>query len=206
MLFSDPSRTDPGSIVAWHKVCESGIDRELLEAKHAVIHARPLGTSAAEVITPHSTLNQIDAYFASSKREIEIAAILTLIASMEARIRLDAAFRSNNSSANGFLGGRLKILLAKSQRTWQVPLYERGILDEWKLAGNALGTPGLAMTIGSFSDLLKIRHWTAHGRYWLLKTNLEVTTSIQASNTILNLEKQMNQFCAASGWAPFPSR
>jgi hypothetical protein len=62
------------------------------------------------------------------------------------------------------------------------------------------------MTIGSFSDLLKIRHWTAHGRYWLLKTNLEVTTSIQASNTILNLEKQMNQFCAASGWAPFPSR
>jgi hypothetical protein len=205
VLFTDPIRTHASQIKQWHGACEVSLNTELGITTRAVIQSHPVKPEIATAVGDGSSLKEIDAYFQSSKREIELAAIFTIIANMEARIRIDAMTRQQNLAANGILGGRLKIIHAKAKKPWQVPLYENGILDAWKLAARSLGDHDVAAAVGRLSELLKFRHWTAHGRYWLLKRNVADVTSGEASAIVQHIALALDGFCHRHRWPSFPA-
>jgi hypothetical protein len=79
------------------------------------------------------------------------------------------------------LSGRLLILFKeeKTKQLWKVPLYESDILEAWKwyiqigLSISSSEKDRLIGKIGKFKELLRIRHWVAHGRYWPLQLNIK---------------------------------
>jgi hypothetical protein len=205
VLFSNPAGTPAQRITQWHGVCDASLEAELDGARFALAQSIPFKAAIACALPIGSSLENVEAYFRSSKKEIEIAAILTIVANMEARVRLDAANRSKTPHANGLIGGRLRQLHDKARKTWQIPLYENGILDAWKMAAAAVAYPSLAIATGRFSALLQIRHWAAHGRYWALKRSIDSVTSAEASATVVQLANELDAFCRHQGWPPFPS-
>jgi len=94
-----------------------------------------------------------------TRQELDSQVTMALIASFEAIIRLN--FR-------GRISRRLKDPTSKRlrglARAWRPGEAHKAsleqILDIWKQA------VGNAQTIGRFKQLLKFRHWLAHGRYW----------------------------------------
>lgn len=205
MLFSNPSSSQTQQILRWHGVCECSLDTELHLAKAALLRVAPISQAVAAAVPAGCSCSDLDAYFNSSKKEIEISAILSIVANNEALVRKDARSRSDASHASGALGGRLRLIHEAVQRDWQVPLYRHGILDAWKSSANEAGDSTLVAAIGRFHELLAFRHWVAHGRYWLLKQNVAYVTSAQASSVVEKLQSALQDFCDRQGWPPFPS-
>ena len=159
MLFDKPRELAPGDVLRWLNVCNSGVALEEENVR------RPLAEGGGKA--------RVGAYFSACRRELQLAAVFTLIAAAEGRIRLDAQTRSQQMADS--LSRRLTVLRAKVRFPWQVPLYDHGIIDAWKMYIGSLATipqperVRLLTDIGQLSNLLAIRHWVAHGRYWSLQ-------------------------------------
>jgi hypothetical protein len=179
MLFDDPATLEPDKVVDWFDLCSAGLAREEQEVY------RLLGTEPElaqppfllEVLRVGTSREEIREYFMACRLELELAAVLTLTAAAEARIRLDAAVRARHNK--GDLAQRLSVLRSNARTEWRIPLYEDGIVDAWKRYIGSLtdllrvDRARLLTAIGRFKNLLDIRHWVAHGRYWELRRGIE---------------------------------
>ncbi len=121
------------------------------------------------------TPDNIRAYFERAVHEVELAAILYMVAYAEARIREDFLYRVSaaNKSSGDLLVSAMENLRKKYDKIWQIPLFENGILDQWKVLiqrshqdGQLFNASQCVNRIGAFKNPLRLRHWIAHGRYW----------------------------------------
>jgi len=125
------------------------------------------------------------------RQELELAAVLTLTAAAEARIRLDAVRRMETNKDD--LARRLSLLRANARMERLIPLYKDGIVDAWKTYIESLtdllrvDRARLLTSIGRFKNLLAIRHWVAHGRYWELQRGIEQFPPTDAADMISDL-------------------
>lgn len=93
--------------------------------------------------------------------EVQKDACLNLLASIEARFRLDYAIRCEERYKDDI---SRKFREAFAEKQYQIPL-EDGILDEWR------DMPEIASTIiSNVKGAFKYRHWLAHGRFWTYKS------------------------------------
>ncbi|MET3431687.1 hypothetical protein ABIC71_001165 [Herbaspirillum seropedicae] len=167
MLFSDPSGFFPEDILDWLSVCIDGLYKERSSVLDAVKKAKTEGAAVPPTFLG-MTPDEVQDYFRSAERELEIAAVLALIASAEARIRLDSRTRLKGADS---LARSLRKLFDESTSEWSVALYQYGICDAWK---DYISQTGFSNSdkdryrgrIGAFKELLSVRHWVAHGRYW----------------------------------------
>jgi hypothetical protein len=169
MLFDQPATLEPEDILAWYDLCSAGLERERLHAQGLLVLEEALPSYLNHVLALGATQTEIDEYFISCQEELDLAAVLTLTASAEARLRLDAAERSRRKTDE--LAKRLAVLSANADAEWRVPLYEGGIADAWKTYVVTVGLPEsernqIVSAIGRFKEILALRHWVAHGRYW----------------------------------------
>lgn len=95
-------------------------------------------------------------------REIEKDACLNLLASIEAKFRLDYIIRCKNKHKDEISREFRSKYLKKGTRI----SLEKEILDTWKKSQLA-PTAIISNLIGAF----KYRHWLAHGRYWVFRDN-----------------------------------
>ena len=139
---------------------------------------------------------------------MDLSAILTLIAGAEARIRLDARQRMKGS---GPLAMKLAFLSGNARSEWGIPLYENGIMDAWKDQVSLLSLSGLPQAdrdrfltnIGRFKEVLTVRHWVAHGRYWELKRNIGSYPPATVARMVTSLYVALRDVASYGGLAAF---
>lgn len=121
-------------------------------------------------------MEEVNLHFDSCQEELDLSAILTMIAGAEARIRGDAELRAHQFKDP--LAGRLYVLFTQTKTAWTIPFYEGGLLEAWKqfIHQANLSSADRDQTlsaIGGLKEILPIRHWVAHGRYWNLKRDIK---------------------------------
>ncbi|WP_165224202.1 hypothetical protein [Aquisphaera insulae] len=109
------------------------------------------------------TLDDLESYIESLRKEVDWLTVFNFVASVEASIRMDFDRR---------ITARRKDPLSRSYRKWlkglsprkkkRLSLDEGGILEIVKVHADR----GLRALIGSFRECLPARHWVGHGRYW----------------------------------------
>jgi hypothetical protein len=176
MLFDQPETLAPGNVLDWHALCTAGLDQERRTVRERLLTQSPIPEYLSAVFPVGTESDEIDSYFASCRQELDLSVVLTLIAAAEGRIRLDARRRVNANAHAGSdqLAGRLKLLFSGADNDWAVPLYESGIMEAWKEYTATLPSipeqdkDRIRTCIGRLKDMLRVRHWVAHGRYWKL--------------------------------------
>lgn len=146
--------------VSWFETCRDALARE-----HQVI--RQAAGTGAQVPERYLnlTVDELDDLIQHDQEELVLATIVTIVASTEARLRVDAARRKN--IAGDHVGVRLTRLIASAREEWMVPYRDEGLLDAWRDGLRDLrGTESEINAIGHFKPLINIRHWIAHGRYF----------------------------------------
>lgn len=205
MLFDKPEKLLSSDVLNWHVLCTEALRREKQETILRVATGTPLPLPLSGVFQAGTTLKEIDEYFSSSIEEIDLSVLLFLVAATEARLRKDALNRSKETGNS--LSTRLARLYAGAAHAWQVPLYDCGIINEWKLYANSIDTTVLSQLyksrilndIGEFKALLDIRHWAAHGRYWQLKRNIKSYPPAMAAKKIQAIIDALNELTKLGG-------
>lgn len=193
MLFDAPASLEPGDVLNWFGLCRAGLVREEQEA-YRLLGADielPQPSFVLDVVGVGASREEIGEYFMACRRELELTAVLTLTAAAEARIRLDAALRMETNKDD--LAQRLRLLRSNARTEWRIPLYEDGIVDAWKTYIGSLtdllkvDRARMLTSIGRFRNLLDIRHWVAHGRYWELQRGIEHYPPADAADMVSEL-------------------
>ena len=102
------------------------------------------------------TGSELDRAFEEMSKELGLQVALTLVAAVEALLMLDYQKRMED----GIKDALYSRMLIRWQKPTRATLDE--ILEAWKEA-----YPGTGDVIGRFKQVVDLRHWMAHGRYWL---------------------------------------
>jgi hypothetical protein len=209
MLFDEPASLEPGDVLNWFNMCSAGLAREEQEA-YRLLGAEPelrQATVVLDALGVGSSRQDIREYFLACGQELELAAVLALTAAAEARIRLDAAVRMQENQDD--LAQRLRLLRSNARTEWRIPLYEYGIVDAWKTYIGSLtdllrlDRARLLTAIGRFRNLLEIRHWVAHGRYWELQRGIEHYPPAKAADIVGELYEALRKAADHRGLISF---
>jgi hypothetical protein len=96
--------------------------------------------------------------FMQCEKELDYITCLQLLSAIEAILRLDFLGRVNKPRPNSKLDQAFQDIF--KIKAFQVNL-EEDILDNWKAH-----KPACVDEIGQLKQILRFRHWLAHGRYW----------------------------------------
>lgn len=205
MLFTPVSLLEPDIVLTWFDVCCEGLRRQEDEASRCLSARLEFPQPLLTVFPVGASQDAVADYFQSSKEELALAAIFTLIAAAEARIRDDAALRKGGTDV---LAQRLKFLLTSVSTEWKVPLYEGGIIGAWKAYIQTLTDLGperarILSAIGRFKNLLNIRHWVAHGRNWNPVWDIEQYSPARTAEIIADFFNMLRQVASHRGLMEF---
>lgn len=207
MLFDSPADLAPESVLRWLELCAAGLVREKAEADRRLAAGLPLPAALNDELGLGASQAEIAEHFDACRRELELAAILTMTAAAEARIRVDAISRTETGSDD--LAERLKLLRANARIDWSIALYDDGIIEAWKRYIASLkplpdtDRARLLAAIGRFKNLLTIRHWVAHGRYWKLRWSPEHFHPIDVADIVTQLYEAFQEIAAFGKLIPF---
>lgn len=125
---------------------------------HAVFHTHPQG--------PFEAMNAVefDEALRRMRAEVDRQAVLALVASSEAWLRLNFSRRVQKRKPRDAVTERFRVL--KREHGKKVAL--DAILDGWNFADDPP-----RQIIGQYKQLLQHRHWLAHGRYWTDKSGID---------------------------------
>lgn len=208
MLFDQPERLEPDEVLNWRALCTSGLERERANVCTCLLGSSPIPAYLVDALQG-ATSNGVDSYFTSCNQELDLSAVLTLIAAAEARIRLDAKRRTQASAGTNVLTGRLSLLFSMAGDDRAVPLYERGIMEAWKdytatlSAISAQDQDRIRTCIGGLKDVLRVRHWVAHGRYWELRGGIGRYPPANVGKVVTSLYKALREAATCGGLMTF---
>jgi len=107
------------------------------------------------------------------------------------------------------LTGRLSLLFSMAGDDRAVPLYERGIMEAWKdytatlSAISAQDQDRIRTCIGGLKDVLRVRHWVAHGRYWELRGGIGRYPPANVGKVVTSLYKALREAATCGGLMTF---
>jgi hypothetical protein len=179
LLFHTPRTLATREVLDWYELLSSGLS-EKQKGAHLLFASRfSFPSYLGRPLVGVRSKNAIDLHFEACQKELEISTSLILIAAAEARIRADALDRKLDGSP---LGMRLSIIyLPHATEPWKVPIYDGGIMDEWKWFINSSGIFSLPEkvrmlgAIGEFSRIWTFRNWVAHGRGWNFEKKMPIS-------------------------------
>jgi hypothetical protein len=206
MLFDRPDTLKPDAVINWHALCTIILDQELRRVRTNMLNGLNVEPYLRDTLPVGSGPQDADAYFKACKQEIDLSAVITLVAAAEARIRLDVKQRCKSS---GDLAARLSLLTNSVNHEYQIPLYENGIMDAWKDCVGSLSNVSqkdrdrLLTGIGGFKSLLPVRHWVAHGRYWKLRRGAERYPPLAVANIVNKLYDALRETAVLAGLMRF---
>jgi len=105
--------------------------------------------------------DEVDQFFSSQRRELEDLAVFAIMASAEAAVRADYVNRIERGKSDPL--SKAYAVLRKTLGPNERPSLDEHILQTMK---DACVVPN--HFISNFRDALRLRHWLAHGRYWVL--------------------------------------
>jgi hypothetical protein len=207
VLFDDSQSLDDAVVLGWFATCREGLAQHEETTVQSLSRGVSIQQEIADILDAGATIGDVRQYFKSCRSELELSVLLILTAAAEARVRLDAKTRTQGTG--GQLETRLKALYTGATSDWKVALYGQGILEEWKnfINTTTLLSPAekadLRDAIGSFKNLLDVRHWVAHGRYWTLKRAIAKYTPAKVAEIVTNLFDALSEVTSKAGLSPF---
>lgn len=108
------------------------------------------------------TPSEFEARISEMRRELDDQVEMSLCAAYEAQLRTDYLARSALKTKD-----KASIELRRLFRAHGESVELDQILEGWK---KVIG--GLSKAIGEFRQVVKFRHWLAHGKYWNQKSGL----------------------------------
>ncbi len=194
MLFDSPATLKVDVVLGWYAVMILG----LRTVREEVMRFRLVGQRPPEDMPSelnYASLEEVDAYFDSAREELELSTVFILIASAEARLRVDAKARIK--VAHDPLSKRLSELYERVDLDWKVPLKEKGILDAWRYhikwhsTAAELEKRQAIDCLGKLKDTLALRHWLAHGRYWKINRSIKSYPPVTVAKLIQDLYRRL---------------
>jgi hypothetical protein len=148
----------PNSIWRYYQTCAESLVRYQNE-----IMARPGVAQQYREYTVSEILDEFEGFRAELENEVTMA----LVASFEAIVRHDFLLWVCRKKRGG-----IRTIFVELNRRFEgnVPLDE--ILDGWK------AEIGQGQAIGRFKQLVRFRHWLAHGRGWIQKSGIDPDPSM----------------------------
>ena len=148
---------------AWHVALVESVRLHRIAALAAVRSG-----AAVEPRLIGLTADEINDLFDQQRHEIDGMCIVNIVAAAEATIRADYRSRLRTNRANPLAAAYRRFQRVLAGRKAHRPDFDRGgILDALKATAVV---PNHLIT--DFRHALQLRHWFAHGRYWLLQTSL----------------------------------
>ncbi len=206
MLFDQPETLEPDAVINWYWLCIFSLDQELGRVRANMLNGLDVEPHLRDALPVGSGPDDAKDYFAKCKQEIDLAAVITLVAAAEARIQLDVKLRCKSG---GDLAARLLLLTNSVDKEYKVALYENGIMDAWKDCVGSLTNvqqkdrDRIRTGIGGFKDLFPVRNWLAHGPYWRLRRNVEQYPPVVVAKTISKLYDALRETTRLAGLMPF---
>lgn len=139
-------------------------------------------------LDPLTASTEVTDLFSNTVMELENLVKLNLLSAVEGHIRYDFAIRINNSRTDP-LSNSFKALLSSAKNQAKKVQFQ-GILDAWDkhLITNRWEWWSL---LKNFEDILELRHWLAHGRWWQLEPAVNLPVS-EIKETVENVLFAMN--------------
>jgi hypothetical protein len=154
-LLSEEELT-PGQIWDWFEFHRTLIGEERGRVSQAVATGQNLQAPRYQL----KTREELEAGFDFMLSELEWVAMLSLLSTAEATLRVDFVVRvrerRKDSVSRCFRS-------AYSRRGIEKIRLEEDILDCWRDHGACAGVKG---AVSEFKGALTLRHWLAHGRWW----------------------------------------
>lgn len=100
----------------------------------------------------------LEEYFTQCEKALDYATGFQLLSSIEASLRLDFLGRVNKPRPTSKIDKTFQDIF--EVKAFKVNL-EEDILEQWKEH-----KPACVNEIGQFKQILRFRHWLAHGQYW----------------------------------------
>lgn len=135
---------------------------ESLVRHRASVHDALRGGGSAEPRFVGMSAGDVDAFFLAQRQNLDQLSIINLVASAEAELRKDYRERVDGNYKDSLSKTYVNFhrTLGPTRRV-RPPFDEGGILDRLKESGTVA-----AHLVTNFRDVLRLRHWIAHGRYW----------------------------------------
>ena len=108
------------------------------------------------------TEDEVRAHVDQLRDEHELGVVLLLIAAFEAALRADVHERRRKGKRKREPNRTFRELLRRHPSGERLPLDE--LLDVWR---GHLDGEGKRRIVSEFKQVLEIRHWLAHGRWWI---------------------------------------
>ena len=206
MLFDKPTTLNIDAVLGWNSLILSSLQRVRQEALRLTKAGDPLPEDMPSELN-YASPEEIFAYFDSVREEVDLSTAFVIIASAEARLRLDAKSRAKYT--NNPLSTHLNKLYQKVDQDWKVPFKDDGILDAWKYYLNfhsQLPDTDKRQAVSLLGDLkstLAIRHWIAHGRYWDLNLSIKSFLPATVARSMKRLYRQLQDITDHDGLVAF---
>lgn len=139
----------------WHQESRSAVDDRELKMLDLIAQQRPVPLAILGM-----TSQEVTAYFESIRRELDAATSLLALAEAEAVLRVDYLSRVQR---------RAKDAVSRAYRELHKEKGASVRLDEDILATWVTHHGDCKAAVSEFRAILNLRHWLAHGRYWLPK-------------------------------------
>jgi|WetSurMetagenome_2_1015567.scaffolds.fasta_scaffold25643_4 hypothetical protein len=156
LAFDKPQNRDIQQVLKWYRFQAELVNQERVFALAALQNSN---------LQPGAkyfgyTQNEIDHLFDFQRDELDYLAMLNLMASAEAAVRIDYDERVRNKGKNAISLQFRKINKALAKKKANVRL-EEDVLDIWSANVHKARKP-----VSDFKGALGLRHWLAHGRWW----------------------------------------
>lgn len=139
---------------SWHRELHAAIDGRELDVKDAVARGAPVPDSVLGM-----TEAELSQFFERHRVELDVAASLLVLAEAEAVLRTDFLARVERRGKD----------VSRAFREIDKQYGKKVRLDEDLLGTWTDIVPAAGAAISAFRGALKLRHWLAHGRYWVPK-------------------------------------
>jgi hypothetical protein len=162
MSQRDARRLSPDRVMEWYEAMRES----LVAYRGAVLAAFRAGGLTSFPRFLGMTADDIDEAFSSQREELDNVTVLSLMASAEAEIQADYDLRSARRKLRDPLSKEYSRLHSGLRRRGWFGRRSRPSFDDHLL--EAIRASGIAPphVVGHFRDILNLRHWLAHGRYW----------------------------------------
>lgn len=149
---------DPDEVWTLYEVSRDSMDLVRQQVLESIAHRVPLPQPFDAVFPEGTTAGEVREYFQRQQLELERAIVTALVACFEAAVRNDLFSRTQKKAKSPGINRDLQRLWVLQKKRVRLD----DIIDSWKQHVS------LGETASHFKELMKYRHWLAHGRTWKL--------------------------------------
>lgn len=128
-------------------------------------------------LDPSTSSTEITNLFHNTIMELENLVKFNLLSAVEGHVRYDFAIRINNSRTDPLSICFQTLFTSAKNKAEKVPFQgDQGILAEWKKHLTKTHKWEWRL-LENFENILELRHWLAHGRWWQLEPLVNLSVS-----------------------------